>query len=145
DFDDHRCVFGPAVFAGTEGRYLLANHGDTLPRLGVSDLEANRHWAVGETAIQLVRMLDGTVWGTQGALQGGHTEFTPGRSWEPAWAARPGRLFRYRPGERRLEVMRDMSPVGPLAEAPGRPGSLLIGLRERVFVFDPKAGKAVAD
>ncbi|TMQ31025.1 MAG: hypothetical protein E6K70_23375 [Planctomycetota bacterium] len=145
DFDDHRCVFGPAVFAGTDGRYLVANRGDTLPRLGVSDLEANRHWPVGETAIQLVRMLDGTVWGTQGSVPGGDTEFAPARSWNPGWAARPGKLFRYRPGERHVEAMPDMMPVGPLAEAPGRPGSLLIGLHERIFVFDSKARKAVAE
>jgi hypothetical protein len=145
DFDDHRCVFGPATFAGKESRYFVANHGDTLPRLWVSDLETNRHWPVGETAVQLVRLQDGTVWGTQGQLHQGDLEFAPTRSWIPAWSARSGKLFRYRPGERQVESIPHLSSIGPIAEAPERPGSLLMGLQQRLVVFDPKEQMLVAE
>lgn len=144
EFDDHRCVFGPAAFAGPSGRYLLANHGDTLPRLWVSDLEANRHEPLGETAIQLLRAGDGTVWGRQGPLSRGDLEFVADRSWTPARAEARGKLFRYRPGEHRLEVMSKLGPVGPVAPVPGRPEKLLVGLEKGVGVLDVGQQKIVA-
>jgi hypothetical protein len=145
DFDDHRCVYGPAAFAGTNGRYFVANHGDTLPRLWVTDLQTNRHWPAGEPAIQLVRFRDGTVWGTQGPLHQGDTEFAPERSWTPAWQARAGKLFRYQPGERRVEVMAGLGPVGRIAEAPGMAEGLLVVLGKRVAIYDPVQRKVLAD
>lgn len=144
EFDDHRCVFGPAAFAGPDGRHLLANHGDTLPRLWVSDLQASRHEPLGETAIQLVRAGDGTVWGRQGALPRGDLEFAPGRSWTPARAAARGKLFRYRPEEQRIEVMPGLGPVGVMAPVPGRLERVLVGLDKAVGAYDVGQERVVA-
>src|SRR5262249_39071889 len=108
------------------------------------DLQANRHEPLGETAIQLVRAGDGTVWGRQGALPRGDLEFVPRRSWTPARAAAGGKLFRYRPGERRVEGMSGLDPVGVVAPVPGRRERLLVGLDKAVGVYDVGQQRVVA-
>jgi len=48
--DDHRANYGPAAFAGRTGHYFLANHGEAMPGLWVTDTHTNRHWRAGEPA-----------------------------------------------------------------------------------------------
>ena len=144
DFDDHRCNYGPAVFAGAEARYFLANHGEGIQRLWATDLTTRRHTPIGPPVLQLVRFQDGTVWGTQGPNPPS-IGFEEKNCWTPAWTARSGKLFRYRPGERQVEVMPAPEPVGPLAEAPGRVGSVLMALKKGVGLYDPDRKEVVAE
>jgi len=140
--DDHRANYGPAAFAGRTGHYFLANHGEAMPGLWVTDTHTNRHWRAGEPAIQLVRFGDGSVWGTQGPNPP-TIAFDPEVCWTPAWQARPGRLFRYRPGARQVEVIEETGEVGALAEAPGRAGRLLAVMGQELLVYDLRAGQVV--
>lgn len=117
-FDDHRCNYGPAAFAG-DGRYFLANHGEDeqVVRLWVTDLQTDRHWAVGMTAVQLVRLGDGSVCGTFGRNPPA-VDFDPAAVWTPAWASRPAPAFRYVPGAAEVEALHGWGEVGPLAPLP---------------------------
>lgn len=142
--DDHRCNHGPAAFAGSAGRTLLANHGGATPTLWATDCLTNRHWRVGGPAVQLVRFTDGTVWGTQGANPPS-IHFDPATCWTPAWAARPGALFRYRDGAGEVEVFPEAGPTGCLAEAPGEQGHLLLAAGDILRRFDPEARRVVAE
>jgi len=142
--DDHRCNYGPAAFAGTEGRYFLANHSEGMPALWVTDTRTDLHRQVGPSAIQLVAMRDGTVWGTTGPNPAG-IRFDPRRCWVPGWQARFGSVFRYRPGQRQVDTISALSPAGPIVEAPGSLG-LVIAAREAVLcVYDPEAEKIVQE
>jgi hypothetical protein len=116
--DDHRCNYGPAAFAGDDGRYFLANHGETWPRLWVTDLRTNRHWPVGEAATQLVRFSDGTIWGVEGPNPPA-VAFLPGQCWTPEWRNRAGAVFRYQPGSEAVERFPEIIAQGPIAELPG--------------------------
>ena len=75
-YDEHRCNYGPAAFAGRDGRYFLANHSEAMQSLWVTDTTTNRHWRIGPAANQLVAMSDGSVWGTLGR-SGAELEFDP--------------------------------------------------------------------
>ncbi len=142
--DDHRCNYGPAAFAGADGGYFVANHGQPLPKLWVTDLHTNSHRQAGEPAIQLVRSSDGTVWGTQGDSPSTMT-FEPAVCWIPAWHARPGTLFRYVPGAEKVEEFPEAGPVGPLAESPAGSGALMFGSGNRVKLFDVESRKVIMD
>lgn len=144
--DDHRCNYGPAAFAGRQGRYFLANHGESpeVSALWVTDLQNNRHWRVGESTIQLVRFRDGNVWGVQGPNPPS-IKFDPAQCWTPAWHARPGTLFRYRPGAKQVEVLPDVGPVGPIAEAPRHKGRLFFSAGEMLRLYDISAQKVIGE
>jgi hypothetical protein len=131
--DDHRANHGPAAFAGRTGRYLLANHGEAMPALWATDTRTDRHRRLGAAAEQLVRFRDGSVWGTQGPNPAS-IAFDPETCWTPAWQARPGPLFRYVPGAAAVELFPQLGEVGPLAEAPGRPGRLLTVTDRKLLV-----------
>jgi DNA-binding beta-propeller fold protein YncE len=135
DFDDHRMLIGPAAFAGSD--YLVANGGESVPRLWVSDLRANKHWVIGQWASQLVSFQDGTVWGTYSSVVYG---------WRPASQALPGTLFRYRPGQPKADVMPNIAgSVGAVTEAPNRPGDALVTMNNKVVLYDAKAQKIAAE
>ncbi|MBI2298706.1 MAG: PQQ-like beta-propeller repeat protein [Armatimonadetes bacterium] len=136
--DDHRANHGPAAFAGRRGRYLLANHGEAMPALWATDTLTNRHRRVGPAAVQLVRFGDGTVWGTQGPNPSS-IAFDPAACWVPGWQARPGTLFRWRPGAAEVEAM--LAPAGPIAEAPGRAGRVLAAAGDELVLLDCGAGE----
>ena len=85
----------------------------------------------------MVRFTDGTVWGTQGANPPS-IHFDPATCWTPAWAARPGALFRYRDGAGEVEVFPEAGPTGCLAEAPGAQGHLLLAAGDILRRFDPE-------
>jgi len=138
--DDHRANYGPAVFAGRRGRYLLANHGESTPALWVTDTQTNRHWRVGETAVQLVRFRDGSVWGTHGPNPPS-LAFDPATCWTPVWQARSGSLFRYVAGEREVEQVPQLGSVGPIAEAPGTVGGLLAAAGRELLVYDTRTSE----
>jgi hypothetical protein len=142
--DDHRCNYGPAAFAGHDGRYFLANHSQGMPSLWVTDTTTDRHWKAGEPAVQLERLTDGTVWGTVGPNPT-TMEFEPGRSWVPSWQAGRGALFRYRPGERQAETLEQFPEVGPLTEAPAGGGHVLMACGSRLVVYDPERGEVIAE
>ena len=131
--DDHRCNFGPAAFAGADGRYFLANHGQTtsVARLWVTDTASNRHWRAGPSAVQLVAFADGTVWGTEGPSIDSYSHTVWNRT------ISPGALFRYRPGEKQAERLEAAGEVGPLAEAPGRPGWPLASQGRELLLIRP--------
>lgn len=133
--DDHRANHGPAAFAGRTGRYLVANHGESMPGLWVTDTKTNQHRRVGEAAVQLVRFTDGSVWGTQGPNPPS-IAFDPAKCWTVAWQAQPGVLFRVAPGAEAVEAFPEVGEVGPLAEAPGRPGRLLAACGRELLVLD---------
>lgn len=135
--DDHRCNYGPAVFAGEQGRYLLANHGENVEvsKLWVTDVETNRHWRVGPSVLQLVRFKDGTVWGTLGANPP-WLHFDESICWTPAWQSRPGTLFRYKAGAEQVEIYEAAGEVGALAELPGGSGQLVFGFENKLCVYD---------
>lgn len=135
--DDHRANHGPAAFAGADGRWLVANHSEGMPALWVTDTEANRHWRIGEAAIQMVAFRDGTVWGTVGANPSSIV-FDPARSWVAGWQARPGPVFRYRPGEKSVDVIPSLGKVGPLAESPGEEGRVLAARPGEILLYDPR-------
>ena len=120
--DDHRANYGPAAFAGRTGRYLLANHGEAMPALWATDTRTNRHRRVGEPAVQLVRFMDGSVWGTQGPNPYS-IAFDPEKCWIPAWQARLGALFRYEPGAEEVTEFPGVGEVGAIAEAPRAAGA----------------------
>jgi hypothetical protein len=134
--DDHRCNYGPAAFAGDDGRYFLANHGESWPRLWVTDLETNRHWPVGQAATQLVRFEDGTVWGVEGPNPPA-VAFVAGRCWTPEWRTWAGALFRYRPGAETVELFPEVTARGPIAELPGsRPRLVCVDVEQGVGISD---------
>jgi len=133
--DDHRANHGPAAFAGRTGRYLVANHGEGMPALWATDTKTNRHRRIGEAAVQLVRFTDGSVWGTQGPNPAS-IAFDPERCWMASWQARPGVLFRYEAGAEAAETFPALGEVGPIAEAPGRPGRLLAVVGRELLVLD---------
>lgn len=132
--DDHRANYGPAAFAG-RGRYLVANHGEAMPGLWATDTRTNRHQRVGAAAIQLVRFTDGSVWGTQGPNPSS-IAFDPETCWTPAWQARRGPLFQYKPGAETVELLPELGEVGAVAEAPGRVGRLLAVAGRELLVID---------
>lgn len=135
--DDHRSPVGPAAFAGKDARYFVANHSVTVPKLWVTDTKANRHWAVGAPAAQLVAFQDGTVWGI--------TDSSPAVPWTPAKQAGPGILFRYRPGEAKADVFGKLGPVGPILESPGQSKGVLVGMGKKLGLFSPRLEKRVAE
>ena len=116
--DDHRCNYGPAAFAGADGRYFLANHSEGMSALWVTDTIANRHWRVGEAAVQLVALADGTVLGTAGSTPS-HFAFDPAHCWTANWQAQPGPLFQYRPGAATVEPVPGVERCGALGEIGG--------------------------
>jgi len=138
--DDHRCNYGPAAFAGTDSRYFLANHSEGMPSLWVTDLARNRHWSVGPSAVQLVTMADGSVWGTTGPNPPAYS-YDGARCWCPGWQARPGNLFRYLPGDVVVSHVPGMTVAGPLAPAPGpAPAALVLtGPKARVVALNGDA------
>jgi hypothetical protein len=140
--DDHRCNYGPSAFAGVDGRYLLANHSEGTPTLWVTDTQTDRHWSVGPCAIQLVPMRDGTVWGTVGPNPAAY-EFDPGRCWIPEWQARRGAVFTYHAGEERVEPLDALGPSGPLVEAPGEPGHVMLTVEDGICVYAPGRGEII--
>ena len=140
--DDHRANHGPAAFAGTDGRWLLANHSEGMPALWVTDTQTNRHWRIGAAAIQLVAFRDGTVWGTAGPNPPS-IAFDPSRCWIAGWQARPGPLFRYCPGAKAVDTIASLGEVGPLVEAPGRKGRVLAAKPGAIWVYDPQADQVL--
>ena len=141
--DDHRCNYGPAAFAGSGGRYFLANHGEGMPALWVTDTKTDRHWKVGPAAIQLVMMSDGTVWGATGPNPAGY-RFSLQRCWTPQWQARSGTVFRYRPGQQQVDLIPALPQAGPIVEAPGKPGLVLAARHAELCAYDPQADRIVA-
>ena len=135
--DDHRCNYGPASFGGAGGEYFLANHGEAeeISALWVTELSTNRHWRIGNSAIQLVRLRDGSVWGTQGPNPPA-IDFDPIDCWTPAWHARPGVLFSYDAGAAQIETLPELGLSGPIAEAPDYPGGLLLGTGSTLRLYD---------
>jgi hypothetical protein len=142
--DDHRCNYGPAAFAGPDSRYFVANHSVMLPALWVTDLQTNRHWRVGESAIQLVAMGDGVVWGTTGPNPDAY-KFDPKRCWLPSWQGRGGMLFRYRPGAERVEELPSFPQAGVIAEAPGGEGQVLVTQGRVMSVLDARSAQVTAE
>jgi hypothetical protein len=141
-FDDHRANYGPAAFAGQDGRYLLANHSEALSSLWVTDTATRRHWRVGDAALQLVACGDGSVWGTSGRNPSAY-RFDAERCWIPAWQGRPGPLFQYRPGAKGVDPHGEVGPVGPLC-ATSEPGVLCIGRGNEVIWYDSRTRAVVA-
>lgn len=137
NIDDHRSPLGPAAFAGKDARYLVANHSVTIPKLWVTDTKANRHWVIGERAAQLVTLRDGTVWGI--------TDPSPAVPWTSARQIGPGTLFRYRPGEAKVDLFGNLAPVGPILESPGQSEGVLVGMGKKMGLFAPKFEKVVAE
>lgn len=133
--DDHRCNYGPAAFAGRDGRYFLGNHSEGMPSLWVTDTETDEHWRLGESAVQLLALRDGTVWGTAGRNPATYT-FQPGSCWIPKWQAEPGSLFRYQPGARTVETLAAIGTVGVLIEAPGNASAVFAAQGNRFLVLD---------
>jgi hypothetical protein len=131
-FDDHRCNYGPAAFAGEGGRYLLANHSEGMPALWVTDTRTNHHQRVGPSAAQLMRLNDGTVWGTEGPNPPA-TAFDAQTCWLPAWRTRSGRLFRYVPGAAAVEPAPRPEACGPLAEHPLQPDSVIAAVGDELW------------
>ncbi|MBD3175054.1 MAG: hypothetical protein GF320_07730 [Armatimonadia bacterium] len=121
--DDHRCNYGPAAFAG-HGRYFIANHSEAMAALWLTDVQTNRHWRIGESAIQLIGLDDGSVWGVQGPNPAGYA-FAPDRHWIPSWRARRGRVFRYEPGADAVTTWEHLPELGPIAAHPDEPGAIL--------------------
>ena len=142
--DDHRCDYGPATFAGPDSRYFVANHSAMVPALWVTDLQTNRHWRAGESAVQLVAMSDGTVWGTTGPNPDAY-KFDPERCWLPFWQGRGGMLFRYQPGAERVEDLPRFPQAGVIAEAPGGEGQVLVTQGRALFVLDPRSAQVSAE
>lgn len=141
--DDHRCNYGPAAFAGQDGRYFLANHSEGLPALWVTDTQTDRHWRVGPAAIQLVTMSDGSVWGTAGPSPGCY-KFDPRTCWLPSWVAKDGPLFRYRPGAQQVEEIRRFRKAGPIAPAPDGEGCLLVNEGRTCTLYDGERDAVLA-
>ena len=141
--DDHRCNYGPAAFAGANCRYFLANHGEkpVNNRLWLTDTQTDTHRRIGEAAVQLVRLSDGSVWGTCGPNPPAAYEFDPGQCWTASWQARPGRAFRYTPGTKRVEFIEEIGEVGCLAE--GANGEILAARGSEVLVYNPGTGRVV--
>lgn len=142
--DDHRCHYGPAAFAGKDGNYLVANHGDGggWPKLWVTELENNKHWSIGETAIQLLTADDGVVWGTIGETVTAY-KFKPKKCWISSWQSKPGKLFRYKPGEHKAEVVEEAGIVGAISPVPGMANRLLLASNEQVILFDTESRQVV--
>ncbi len=133
--DDHRCNYGPASFAGPDGRYLLANHSEGMPALWVTDTRDNLHWRVGESAAQLVAMDDGSVWGTAGPNPSCYA-FDPERCWRPGWASQEGTLFHYAPGDRVVSGVAGHNRAGIVARAPGGVSSALVTRDDVAYVIE---------
>jgi len=142
--DDHRCNYGPAAFAGKDGRYFLANHSQAMQALWVTDTKTNKHWKVGDSVIQLVAISDGTVWGTLGPNPW-DWNFDPNSCWIFSWQAKGGQLFRYQPGAEQVEQIKGFENVGSIAEAPGGRGEILAAVGSKLVVFDPKQGKIAVE
>jgi hypothetical protein len=135
-FDDHRANYGPAAFAGVEGRYFLANHGEDIrvARLWATDVRTNRHHRLAEhAALQLVRLTDGRVAGTLGPNPP-VLDFDPTKCWAPSWVARPGPAFVYEPGETRVRMLPTLETAGPIAA--WRNGRVLVAIASRLLVYD---------
>ena len=139
--DDHRCNYGPSVFAGDKGRYFLANHSEATQGLWVTDTQTNRHWRIGEPTIQLVAMKDGSVWGTAGINPPSY-EYQKGAVWSSDWQSRPGALFRYDSGAKQVIGIADLGAVGCIAEAPGA-ARILVGRGKDLLVFEPREKKVI--
>jgi len=137
--DDHRCNYGPSVFAGKDDRYFLANNGEALPSLYVTDLRTNAHWSVGAPAVQLIRLRSGLVWGTQGVSIPTY-RFDAARSWIYGRHSVPGKLFSYQPGARRVEIHSDLNPVGSVAEG-FQKDCLFLSCKNVVSHYDAKKRK----
>ncbi len=135
--DDHRCNYGPAAFAG-HGRYLLANHGEALPRLWVTDVETNRHWPIGHAATQLIALADGSVWGIEGDNPPGYA-FSPDQHWTAAWRTRPGQLFRHTPGAETVERFDHVPLLGPIAPHPIDTRALVGAAGRQLWTIDAQA------
>lgn len=136
--DDHRCNFGPAAFAGADGRYFLANHGEGMPALWVTDTRTQRHWRVGDSAVQLVTMSDGTVWGTTGENPP-TVDFKPDVCWTAARQSKLGEVFSYLPGETVARKNATLGKAGPLAQAPGYRVAIAAAAGAEVRIYDPAA------
>ena len=134
--DDHRCNYGPAVFAGENGRYFIANHSQLMQSLWVTDTQTNRHWRIGESASQLRVMADGAVWGVFGPNP--NTLTFDEQSWRPRFETIAGPVFRYQPGAETVEVMDAFGDAGPLVEAPGALGQVLAVKNKELWLWDPK-------
>ncbi|MCC6442402.1 MAG: hypothetical protein IT210_02980 [Armatimonadetes bacterium] len=141
--DDHRCNYGPAAFAGDGGRYFLANHGEGMPALWATDIQRNRHWRIGESAAQLVRFRDGSVWGVQGPNPP-TVEFDPAQCWTPVRVSAPGTLFRYPPGGKQVEVIAEAGPTGPIAESPAPTGRAFLADGDTIRLYDPDKKQTLA-
>lgn len=122
-FDDHRCNYGPAAFAGFrksagDGFWFVSNHGEEerTVHLYATDVMSNRHRRIGLPAIQLVRMGDGTVCGRLGRNPPS-IAFDPMTCWTPAWIAQEGEAFRYVPGREKVDML-EWGKVGPITPLP---------------------------
>jgi hypothetical protein len=136
--DDHRCNYGPAAFTNS-GQHFIANHSEQSQGLWVTDVQADRHWRIGEPAIQLVAMSGGSVWGTLGPNPSS-THFAPASDWLPSWQSKPGAVFRYQPGVKQVELMPALGELSCLAEAPG--GKAVMAVRGNdVLFFDQRSAK----
>jgi hypothetical protein len=140
--DDHRANYGPAAFAGRTGRYLVANHGEAMPGLWATDMRTHRHQRLGEPAIQLLRVGDGSLWGTQGPNPYS-LAFAAETCWTPAWQARPGLLFRYLAGSAAVTVFPEVGQVGAIAVAPGRAGRLLAAAGQTLLVLEGRSRRVL--
>ena len=132
--DDHRSNYGPAAFAGEDGRHLVCNHSEGMPSLWVTDTKTNEHWRIGDCAVQLVAVKDGSVWGTTGRNPP-DVKFSANSCWTPGWQAEPGVLFRYQPKGKTVERFEGLGRVGIVVEAPGG-GRLLAAQDNRLLILD---------
>lgn len=141
-FDDHRCNYGPAAFAGADGRYFIANHSQQMQSLWVTDTHTHRHCRIGEAASQLVAFSDGTVWGVFGPNP--NTLTFDGASWRSRFQSLPGKAFRYTPGAGEAAVLEPLGETGPLVEAPDGSGRALAARGLEVRLYDAARGAVVA-
>jgi hypothetical protein len=111
-----------------------------MPALWVTDTLSNRHWQIGAAAIQLVAFRDGSVWGKSGPNPPS-IAFDPAHCWVAGWQARPGPLFRYRPGAKAVDTFASLEEVGPLVEAPDSRGRILVAKPGAIWIFDPQADR----
>ena len=120
----------------------LATHSEGTPSLWVTDTQTDRHWRTGPASIQLVSLCDGTAWITAGPNLAAY-EYDAQRCWPHGWQAQRGRVFVYRPGQDQIETIGSLESSGPLAEAPGEAGHVMVTVESQISVNDPRRSEIV--